>query len=260
MPENTIPAFETALDFPEIRTLELDVVVSLDRKIVVSHEPWMNPEIMTSPFGLPFTVEDAMVWAFWTKMDLELIQRYDAGKKPHPRFPEQAKIECTKPTLGDAVRAVQFKTAPGRPVFWNIEIKSDPRGYGKFTPQPAEFVQIVMDEVRDLGIENSSTIQSFDPEILRQVRKRGTSAKLALLVENELGLKKNLDGLGFVPQIYSPDHLLVDKKLVKSCHRKGLKIIPWTVNEPQRMRELIALEVDGIITDYPNRIAEALKN
>ncbi len=77
---------------------------------------------------------------------------------------------------------------------------------------------------------------------------------LALLIENMQGFDANLEKLGFVPTIYSPYYQLVSKKLVRKCHAKNIKLIPWTVNDVASMRGLIRLGVDGIITDYPNLI------
>lgn len=258
LPENSLPAFIKALDFPQVRTLELDVVVSKDLKLVVSHEPWFNPEISTSPSGEPISEEEAMKKPFF-QMDLAEIQLWDCGKRGHPRFPEQQPMAVFKPTLRQTVEAVRA-ARPDKNVFWNIEMKADERGYGTFTPFPEPFAELLLRELRALGIERHSTVQSFDPACLRAVKKIGTRAQLALLVENEDGLEKNIERLGFRPDVYSCDHVFVDEKLVAACHSKKMQLIPWTVNEVEQMRELRRLGVDGIITDHPDRIAEALKN
>ena len=112
----------------------------------------------------------------------------------------------------------------------------------------------MVDEIKRLEIKTVTTIQSFDPRALEAVKKIDSSVILVYLVENQNTFKANLALLSFKPQVYSPYYLLVTKKLVKQCHRKKIKIVPWTVNETQAMSDLVKMGVDGIITDYPNRI------
>lgn len=252
MPENTVAAFVHALDFPAVTTLELDVVISKDRQIVVSHEPFFNPEICLKPNGDSLSQKEAMALPF---LDLTLaeIQKYDCGSRGNRRFPEQKAQKTHKPTLREVVEAVR-KARPEKPVFWNIEIKSAPEGYGKFVPFPEESVRLVLAEIRALGLEKWATVQSFDAKVMQEIHRVGTGARLSFLCENRFSLEKNLENLGFVPEVYSPYHLLVTRGLVDSCHKKNMKIIPWTVNDTARMRALIHAGVDGIITDYPNRI------
>jgi glycerophosphoryl diester phosphodiesterase len=252
LPENTVAAFVHALDFSEIQTLECDVVLTADRKILISHEPFPNPDICLKPNGDSISKKLAMTFSFF-KMNLAEIQQFDCGSIGNPRFPDQKRQKTAKPTLREAAEATR-KAHPNRVFFWNIEIKSDSAGYGTFCALPEESVRLVLAEIRALGLENLATIQSFDPEVLRELKKQGTTAKLAFLVENKQSLETNLGKIGFTPNIYSPYHLFLTRRFIKKCHEKGMKVIPWTVNETGRMRALIAIGVDGIITDYPNRI------
>ena len=91
------------------------------------------------------------------------------------------------------------------------------------------------------------------------MRKRDASVEIGLLVENKEDLKINLDRLGFMPGVYSPEFVLVNDELVREVHLLGMKLIPWTVNEEKDMTQLIAMGVDGIITDYPDRLIELIK-
>jgi len=140
-----------------------------------------------------------------------------------------------------------------RPDF-NIEIKSDPAWYGTFQPKPDAYVDAVLATIDSLGLADRCIIQSFDPAILEAVNARYPSITLALLVDNEDGWKKNLKRLSFTPAIYSPSFALVDEKLVESLHLEDIELIVWTVNEEADIKRMLDLGVDGIITDYPDRV------
>jgi glycerophosphoryl diester phosphodiesterase len=256
LPENSIPAFLHALDFAKITTLELDVVASADGKVVISHEAWMNHEIATKPNGEAVTAAEEKHFNLY-KMTYDEIRQFDCGKRGHVRFPEQRALPTVKPTLEMLVGAVSeycqkhHKTTP----FYNIEIKTEgATGDYQYHPEPATFVKIVLDEIKRLNIEKYANIQSFDTRILNEVKKQNANIKIALLVENQKGLSWNLKQLNFKPDIYSCYFLLLTKKVVNKCHKKEIKVIPWTVNTTKDMKNLIDMGVDGIITDYPNLI------
>lgn len=254
MPENTIPAFLRAAAIPEVTTLELDLAVSKDNKLIVSHEPWFHPEICRLPNGDTIPQQDAERYLIY-QMTQQEIKAWDCGSWGHPRFPQQEKVKAFKPAFRDVVFAVR-RAHQERPIRWNIEIKSEPAWDGVRHPPVADFARLVVDEIKYLRIDTLCTIQSFDIRALKEVKKLAPYLPLALLVENEQGLQWNLDALGFQPDIYSPYYKFVDQKLVNDCHKRGIRVIPWTVNDKSAMRELRALGVDGIITDYPNLIAE----
>jgi glycerophosphoryl diester phosphodiesterase len=258
MPENTVQAFIKALDYPEVTTLELDLAVSKDKQLIVSHEPWFSATICQLPNGdsIPHTAETRHLIYERTVAE---IRDYDCGSRPNPRFPQQERMRAYKPTLREVVEAVRQHLGNQRTIRWNIEIKSAPDYDGYKTPPIAEFVEIVIKEVRALGIEKSCTLQSFDTRPLIILHQKAPELQLAYLIENTAPMEDNMAKLGFVPQIYSPYYLMVDKKLVQKCHDRGMKIIPWTVNDVTAMRQLIQLGVDGIITDYPNKIREVGK-
>jgi glycerophosphoryl diester phosphodiesterase len=252
MPENTIPAFLKALEFPEVTTLELDLAVSKDNKLIVSHEPWFNPEISLLPGGDSIKQKD--VDRFWIyKMNSGVLHNFDVGSKGHPRFPKQQKVQTYKPLFLSAVAAV-LQVRPD--IRWNIEIKSRPEWDGLRHPPVEEFVALVVDAIRRLDITRAVTVQSFDVRALNALHRQAPELQLAFLIENIQGLESNLARLEFKPDIYSPYYLMVNKKLVEKCHDKQMKLVPWTVNDVKSMRRLIRLGVDGIITDYPDLIRE----
>ena len=255
LPENTVPAFLKALEYPEIMTLELDVAISKDSQIVVSHEPWMNALICSHPNGKPvLKIEEHQLNLY--QMDLETIQMFDCGKRGNSRFPEQQAIPVFKPTLSEVVSAVQdYCTKQNRPFpNFNIELKSNPLGDGKFHPDPTRFSLIVVRETERLGIMDQTIYQSFDPRILQALKQLQVAAPLAYLVDHAGSVEQYLEETGFTPDILSPNHKLLNAALVDTLHQEGIKVIPWTVNETKRMKALLDMGVDGIITDYPNRI------
>lgn len=254
LPENSIPAFLKALEYP-IQTLELDAAVSKDKKIIVSHDPYFSHLICKKPDGTPVTKEEEQQLRIYD-LDYEEIKLYDCGSRGNERFPEQKPIVVNKPSLEDMVHAVEAycnhnkRTKP----FYNIEIKSRPEWYDTLVPRPAEFVKLLVDEIRALGIEDRASIQSFDTAVLLELNQQAPNIPSVFLVENLEGFAANMAKLDFVPAIYSPYYKFVDKTLVEEVHAKNMKLIPWTINEKVDMDKLVALGVDGIITDYPNRI------
>jgi glycerophosphoryl diester phosphodiesterase len=255
VPENTVPSFLKALEFPLVSTLELDVVVSKDRQLIVSHEPWISHEICSHAVGKAVQKSEEETLNIY-QMTATEIAAFDCGSRGHTRFPEQTAMPAYKPTLKEVVKAVEdYCAARNRPLpQYNIEIKSSPEWDEVKTPAPAVFARLAVEEIRRLGIAGRTCVQSFDPRSLREVHSLAPELVTALLVENLRGLEENVKELGYTPTIYSPYFKLVNAETVKNAHAKKMRIIPWTVNETAEMQALIRLGVDGIITDYPNRI------
>ena len=253
MPENTLPGFIKAVELG-VTTLEMDVVISADSQVLVSHEPWMSSDICTKPGGIVIEKAEEKTLNLY-KMDYPQIQGYDCGLKVNPKFPNQQKINAVKPTLKMAVRMIRSFAEDNKYTQprYNIEIKSDPKAYNEYQPEPAKFVDLVVTEIKRLGIENITTIQSFDVKVLEELNKReGHKYAIAYLVEKGKKLKKNLDKLTFKPDIYSPLYTLVTETTVTECHAQGIKIIPWTINSIVDLDRLKGWGVDGGITDFPD--------
>jgi glycerophosphoryl diester phosphodiesterase len=250
MPENTVPAFLKALEFPAVTTLELDLAVSKDQQLIVSHEPWFNPVICHLPNGDSIPRRDAEKHLIYQLTAAE-IRAFDCGSWGNPRFPEQKSLKTYKPTLREVVEAVQAV----RPnIRWNIEIKSQPEWDVLRHPPVEEFARLVIAELRTLDIEKNATVQSFDVRALQAMHRQAPDIALAFLIENLRGFDANMEKLGFVPAVYSPYYQVVSKKMRRKCHAQDMKLIPWTVNGVDAMRTMIHIGVDGIITDYPDRI------
>jgi len=112
--------------------------------------------------------------------------------------------------------------------------------------------------IKEKGIEEQVIVQSFDFRTLQYLHQQYPAIKTAMLIEDadKRTLEQQVKALGFNPTIYSPAFELVDEKLIKKCHAKNIKIIPWTVNDKMKIEELKKMGVDGIITDYPNLFNE----
>jgi glycerophosphoryl diester phosphodiesterase len=257
-PENTIPAMKTALDLG-VTTLEMDVVITKDKKVVLSHEPWFDHQITTKPDGATLSDKDEKSLNIFN-MTYEEVQRYDVGKKVHPKFPDQLKMPAIKPLLSEVFDSVrQYMMTSRRPFpFYNIETKSKSSTDGVFHPAPAEFVELLMGVIREKGMEEMVIIQSFDFRTLQYLHKAYPAIRTAMLVDagDNRSLDQLVQDLGFVPTIHSPHYSLLSKKVIEACHQKGMKVIPWTVNDKGRIEKLKAMGVDGIITDYPNLFNE----
>ena len=254
MPENTEAAMVNALGMG-VKTLEMDVVISKDGKVLLSHEPFFNHEITTLPNG-DFIAEAAEKNYNIYQLNYLEIVKFDVGLKPHPRFPQQQKLAAVKPLLTDVFKAVHhyMLTARRPDVFFNIETKSQPATDNIYHPVPSVFVDALMQVINEAGVSERVIFQSFDFRTLQYLHKNYPQIKTAMLIEADdaRDFEKQLSDLGFMPSIYSPAFELVTAALIKSCHAKNIKIIPWTVNTKAEITRLKNLGVDGIISDYPD--------
>lgn len=256
LPENSIPGFLKALEYP-IKTLELDVVISKDKKVIISHEPFFSHEICKKPDGTPVVKEEEEQLRIY-ELTYEEIKAFDCGSRGNQRFPEQQPMVVNKPSLEDMVNAVNVYCEHNNreKPFYNIEIKSRPEWYDVATPSPEAFAALLLNELEELEILSKTSIQSFDTKVLNALNRQNPNAATVFLVENMEGFEANLEKVDFVPTIYSPYYKYVTAELVQKVHDKKMQLVPWTVNEVADMENLINLGVDGIITDYPNRISE----
>ncbi len=261
LPENTIEAFYKAIDLG-VQTLELDVVISKDKQVVVSHDPFFNPDITTAPDGSYLTEE--------TKnnlyhLDYKSIKKYDVGLRGNPNYPQQVKQKAIKPLLSKMLKATEkyAKSKGVNPLKYNIEIKSLPEEYNISQPEVGEFSDLVHDAIFSVVPVERVTIQSFDFNVLKYWYTRINAgeyqeAELVALIEpfDNNDIDYNLKKLGFKPAIWSPYFAKLTKEDVAKLHNLGIKVIPWTVNEVVDMEAVKEMGCDGLITDYPDRAIE----
>ena len=259
MPENSLPAFKKAFELG-VNTMELDIAISKDKKVVVSHEPWFNPEICQIEKEDLSEEELAFKYNLYN-MSYEEIAQMDCGSKVFRKYPDQEKIATSKPLLSDVIQLVEqlSKKSQSQSLYYNIEIKYRAEGENVFHPDRSEFIDLFYGVISEAGVADRSILQCFDPEVLNIVHQRYPTLKTALLVSNDLSINENLSKLNFKPDIYSCNYKLLDKDSVAELHAKDILVIPWTVNKVKQMAKLIDYGVDGIITDYPDRLINLIK-
>ncbi|MDB5258070.1 MAG: glycerophosphodiester phosphodiesterase [Chitinophagaceae bacterium] len=254
MPENTLEAFQLALELG-VDTLELDVCISKDRQVVVSHEPWFNHVFCTQPNGIPIDKRHEKSLNLY-RMNYAEIQRFDCGMKLHPRFPEQKKIKTHKPLLQEVIALAEAFSK--QQINYNIEIKYTKEGSDVFHPDAATFSDVLIELLEAHQVHKRTMIQCFNTDVLNYVHRVRPQQTLSYLVEEEGTVTEQLKRLGFMPQVYSPDFSFLTAEEIETTHRLNIQVIPWTVNEVEDMEKMIALGVDGIISDYPDRLIKVI--
>jgi glycerophosphoryl diester phosphodiesterase len=223
MPENTIPAFLRAID-EGVDTIEFDVVISKDRKVIVSHEPYFNPLISTLPNGESATEEtQGNIY----EMNYKIVKKYDVGKRGNAIFPEQQKIAVHKPLLKKTIRAIEkYARKKGlEPLKYNVELKSLVEEYNISQPEVAEFSDLVERIISKKLPPERVTIQSFDYNILKHWNREIVSnnypkVSLSALIEpmDNNDVTYNLQLLGFRPDVWSPYYKMLNEQVVKELH------------------------------------------
>ena len=254
-PENSIPAFIIALD-SGVTTVELDLAITKDKQIVVSHEPWMSSSICLQPDGSAISERDQKSFNIY-QMDYEEVRQFDCGSKGNDGFPEQVKQPTAKPLLRDVIVAIEhhIKSYSLYEADYNLEIKTSPAGDSKFHPTPEVFSDLVYNLVDQYLPLERVVIQSFDFRVLRYWHKKYPDIRLSALIENTKSVEANLRALGFHPSVYSLNYKLLTKAKVDYLKKLNIRVIPWTVNETDDMKRMLEWKVDGFITDYPDRAA-----
>lgn len=255
MPENTIMAMKKAMDLG-VTTLEMDTHITGDHQVVLSHDEYLNPLFTLSPEGQEITKEQSKQLILY-KMRYEELKKYDVGAKYYSKFPEQLKVKAQIPLLSELIDSVQHyaKVKGIKQPFYNIETKMGKDGDNVLNPAPAQFVDLLMEVIRDKKISPYVVIQSFDVRTIQYLHEKYPDIRTSYLVDKG-NVEDNLKKLGYTPFIYSPAYKLVDAELVKKCHDLNMKVIPWTPNTKAEIEQLKRLGVDGIISDYPNLLVD----
>ncbi len=257
-PENTIEAFLKAVELGA-DAIELDLCVSGDNRVVVSHDPYMQAGLCADPEGRPVEKQDEKRFRLYTMTYSEIV-RFDCGLCTG-EFPMQKRVRASKPLLADVFSAVEQycgEARKERTMIYNLEVKSWPEGDGVLHPPPFEYAALVVDAANSSGISSRIRVQSFDGRLLEEVRNGEPSLCLGLLTGRWQDPEKALQKLGFIPRYLNAHFSTVAAELVSSLHEQGIGIVPWTVNSVETMRSLADMGVDGIITDHPERAIEVL--
>jgi glycerophosphoryl diester phosphodiesterase len=250
-PENTLPGFERALAIG-VDTLELDVGVTRDGVVVIHHDRRLNPDIARLD-GQWVSAPAPTIYS----LSYKELQSYDVGRiRPGSeyarRFPHQKPIEGTRiPRLRDL-----FERAGSSKVRFNIETKLAPEAPAE-TLAPEPFARALIAEVRSAGLAARTTIQSFDFRTLKVVEREAPEIATAYLTSGNSSDPAMVRDAG--ARLWSPDFRDLNAEKLAIARAAGLKIIAWTVNEPADIARALDMKIDGIISDYPDRVRAELK-
>jgi glycerophosphoryl diester phosphodiesterase len=247
LPENTLPAFALAIEMG-VSTLELDVGITRDGVVVIHHDRRLNPDVARGPDG---------EWVAWPSPTLhsltfEELRGYDVGRiRPgsdyERRFPAQQPVDGTRiPRLAELL-----ELARQTPVRFNIELKLLP-SHPEETLPPEPFVRAVLAELAAHGMAGRATLQSFDWRAVKEAERQAPDIATAYLTEARDSLLARVKQAG--ARVWSPDYRALTKAVLDEAHAAGLRVVAWTVNEPGDIARLIDWGVDGIISDYPDRV------
>jgi glycerophosphoryl diester phosphodiesterase len=279
-PENTMPAFRKAVSLG-VDTLETDLAVTRDGVLVLSHDPVLNPSIVRSPDGEWLAAEGPPIHS----LPLSELRRFDVGRldpdsKYAKQWPEQHPADGERfPTLREFIDAFSGSTRNGAPLRFSLETKLTPTS-GSKTPDPATFARLVVAAVREAKLVDRVAIQSFDWRTLVEVKRLApeiSTACLTIRAADRDNVQPGPDGVspwlaglrlddhgGSVPRLvkaagcstWSAFWRNLDAENLAEAHGLGLKVLAWTVNSIDDMERLIALGIDGLITDYPDRAGD----
>jgi glycerophosphoryl diester phosphodiesterase len=251
LPENTLPSFEHAIALG-VDTLEMDVGVTRDGVVVVHHDRRLNPDVARGPDGQWVSAPAPTIHS----LSYDELRRYDVGRiRPGSeyarRFPHQKPLDGTRiPGLTEVLRL-------SPKVKFNIETKLAPEAPDE-TPAPEPFARALIAEVRKAGVAARTTIQSFDFRTLAVVQREAPEITTAYLTSGKKGAGVPRAVHEAKGKVWSPDYRDLDADSLGAARALGVKVVVWTVNEPGEIARVLDMKVDGIISDYPDRVREAL--
>jgi len=242
-PENTLPAFEYAIQIGA-DVLEMDLAVTKDNVLVVSHDPEMNRKICRGPAG-PHVIRE---------MTMEQLRQWDCGSLRNPDYPKQQPVPGTRVPALDEVLSLAGRGSFG----FNIETKIF-RDKPHLTPTPEVFASLLLEAIRRHKLEKRVIVQSFDFRTLHAMKKLAPEIKLAALLEN--GAERDFVAVArrAGAPVISPQFRLVTPDRVRAAHDAALEVVPWTANTPADWDRLIDAGVDAIISDDPAELIRHLR-
>ena len=259
MPENTVSAMLNAIDLG-VNTLEFDLHLSADKQVVVSHDPYFHPRYSTRPDGSLIQEDDPKEYLY--TMPYDSIVKYDVGLRPVERWPEQKKLAEVKPLAGELIDATEAYAAEKgcKPLNYNIEIKSWPgEGEGTLWPEYREFCDVCIPLLLSKNLGERLIVQCFDVRALNYIRATWPEVILSYLTEEDPDIETQLGLLDFTPEWWSPNYAGVTQENVAWCHERGIKVVPWTVDDPDEILRCAKCGADAIISNYPDRLIKILR-
>jgi glycerophosphoryl diester phosphodiesterase len=278
-PENTLPSFQRALDL-DVTTIECDMAITKDGVVVIHHDLWLNPDTTRGPDGQWLAARGPAI----RDLTFEELQQYDVGRlKPGTdyarAYPDQQPVDGTRiPKLADLFDLV--KKSGNTKVGFDCETKVSPHEPAATLP-PEEFARKAIAEIRNAGMERRTMVQSFDWRTLQVIQKEAPEIRTMYLStprtlapagrgrpspwvagfapELQLGssVPKAIHAAG--GRIWGPHHEFLTAEQLAEARALGIKVIPWTINDPAMMVKLIDMGVDGIISDRPDLVQIELR-
>lgn len=243
LPENTIPAFEYAIK-AGAHAIEMDLQVTKDNVLIVSHDPTLHPPICTGP----------QTNALIRQLTASELKAWDCGATKNPAYPDQKPVPGTRlPTFDEVLKLASLGNFD-----FNIEIKSNPQ-HPEYQPAPDEYAKMVWDRVKAHKLEKRAIVQSFDWRTLVALRKIAPDVRISALTDKDTRDFASIAKDAGNAQIVAPQYGLVTPEKVAAAHAAGLQVVPWTANSADVWDKLIAANVDGIITDDPATLLAHLK-
>ncbi len=254
-PENTFTSMTNAVEMG-VNTLELDLQISQDKQIVVSHDAYFHSRYATRPDGSEVKPEEPKEYLY--TMPYDSIAKYDVGKRPSTVWPGKEQSPAIKPLASALIDSVETLTTKLglTPMRYNIEIKCRKgKAEGKDWPEYHEFVDRCIELLLSKNLGDRLVVQCFDVRALNYMHEKYPQVKLSYLTGGkDVDFDTYMAKINFKPEWLSPEHSTVNEALVKRCHEEGIKIVPWTADTNEEIQRLVDLHVDAIISNYPDRL------
>jgi glycerophosphoryl diester phosphodiesterase len=250
LPENTLPAFKRALEIG-VDTLELDVAVTSDGVVVVHHDRGLNPDIARGADGNWIASPTPIRALAYRELQSYDVGRLRPGSETAKRFPLQQPLDGTRVPRLSAL----FDLARATKVRFNIEPKSDAEVPQETLP-PEQFARALIAEVRKAGLEQRTTVQAFDWRTLKVVEREAPEMPTVYCTEGAGSDPARVHAAG--GKIWSPDFERVSDAKLAQARKLGMKVTVWTVNEPDDIARMVEIGVDGMASDYPDRVIDLL--
>lgn len=254
-PENTVLAMVHAAA-AGVPVMELDLHVTKDSIVVVSHDAYLNHDKALTPEGEPIPADKDRDYKIYA-MTYDSLRRYDVGSLPNPAYSRRKNVKCCVPPVADLIDSVELFTKSNgiAPVSYNIEIKSDPLKDGIYSPDYRTFADLCMKVLLGKKLGKRLLVQCFDVRTLNYLHEKYPDVRLSYLVEDKNATFEELmSRLDFVPQVYSPESDMLTEEVAGKVHAKGMELAPWTVDEKPEVERLKKLGVDAIITNQPDSV------
>lgn len=252
-PENTIPAMLHAVEIG-IPVLEMDLQITRDSQVVVSHDPYLNPLKVLTPEGTRIAPENKRSLRIGS-MDYDSLRRYDVGSLPRDCYPDRKNLRCAIPLATELIDSVEQYTRRKQfaRTYYNIEIKCPKPAKGEPALDYRTRADLCMKALLSRQLGERLQVQCFDARTLNYLHRQYPEVRLAYNVGDEaISFEEQMARLDFTPQVYSPESHTLDAETVRKARERGMKIVPWTVDERDEALRMKSLGVDAIITNRPD--------